>query len=149
MVPGVAHMKQVLIFDAHVLTLTRISQTALSFDEAYTLATGFITSCPASNPKLPFKAFSTLTLNNAVPGQKVTVQYASTSATPTFVAFFYGLSRTFVPIDTKGQVSVPTDLSGQVYAVATVSGTEATDGTTVAGPAILLFERDSAGKLIN
>jgi len=39
-------------------------------------------------------------------------------------------------------------VSGQVYAVATTSGSEATDDTIVAGPAILLFERDSTGKLI-
>ena len=118
-------------------------------NEVYTLASGFITSCPSTNPTLPVKAFPALTLDNPVPGQNATVHYASTSATPTFVVFYFGLSKTFVPIDGKGQVAVPADLSGQVYAVATSSGTEATDSTTIAGPAILLFERNSAGKLIN
>lgn len=47
--------------------------------------------------------------------------------------FYSGLSKTVVPIDGKGQVAVPANISGQVYAVATLNK------TIVAGPAILLF----------
>lgn len=34
----------------------------LTLDEVYSLASGFITSCPSSNPPLPVKAFPTLKL---------------------------------------------------------------------------------------
>lgn len=115
----------------------------------FTLAAGFITSCPSTNPTLPVKPFPGLTLNYAVPGKNAVAKYASTAENATHVAFYFGLSKIFVPIDGNGEVTVPANLSGQVYAVATSSGTEATDNTTVAGPAILSFERDSTGKLIN
>jgi len=121
----------------------------LSLNEVFTLAAGYITSCPSTNPNLPVKAYPTLTLKDAVPGQNAIVQHGSTSADPTFIVFYFGLSQTFVPIDGQGKVAVPANLSEQVYAVATSSGTEATDKTIIAGPAILLFERDAAGKLIN
>ncbi|KAF8954007.1 ferritin-like domain-containing protein [Flammula alnicola] len=121
----------------------------LSLNQVYTLAAGFITSCPSSNPALPVHAFPALTLSNPVPGKKSkTVAPKSSTGTPTFIAFFSGLDKTFVPI-TNGEVAVPEGLSGQVYAMATTSGTEATDDTIVAGPAILLFERDSNGNLIS
>lgn len=55
--------------------------------------------------------------------------------------FYSGLSKTFVPIVNR-QVVVPANISGQVYAVATLSGTKATDKTIVAGPAILSFGKD-------
>jgi hypothetical protein len=61
--------------------------------------------------------------------------------------FFTGLDKIFVPI-TGGEIEVPKNLSGQVYALATSSGTEAIDSTTVAGPTILLFEHDSNDNLI-
>ena len=66
----------------------------------------------------------------------------------TYIAFYYELQTIFVAID-QGQVTVPAELSGQVYAVATTNGTEVTDDNTVAGPAILLFERNPDGNLIN
>lgn len=37
--------------------------TPLSINEVYSLAVQFITSCPASNPPLPVKAFPVLTLD--------------------------------------------------------------------------------------
>ena len=54
--------------------------------------------------------------------------------------FYSGLSKAVVPIDEKGQVAVPANMTGHVYAVATSSGTEATDKTILAGPAILSFD---------
>lgn len=118
-------------------------------NEVFTLAATFITSCPSTNPNLHLAAFPTLTLNNAVPGQNATVKYSSASAKATFVVFLFGLEKNFVPIDGEGQVAVPANLTGQVYAIATSSGTDLVDSTTVAGPTILLFQDDSTGKLIN
>ena len=54
--------------------------------------------------------------------------------------FYSGLSKTFVPIDNKGQVAVPRNMTGRVYAVATTSGSEVTDKTLIAGPATLEFD---------
>lgn len=63
-----------------------------------------------------------------------------------FVSLEIDLELLGFPIDIQGNVAVPADLSGQVYAVASTSGT---DNTLVAGPAILLFERNSTGKGVN
>jgi len=93
------------------------------------------------------KAFPSLTLSKPAPGSKSSVTHKA-ETTPTHIVFFTGLDKIFVPI-TDGEVEVPKNLSGQVYALATSSGTEATDSTTVAGPAILLFERDSNDNLIS
>lgn len=93
------------------------------------------------------KAFPALTLTNPAPGGKSGVTQGA-GDTATYIAFFTGLDKIFVPI-TNGEVEVPKNLTGQVYALATSSGTEATDSTTVAGPTILLFEYDSNGNLIS
>jgi hypothetical protein len=119
----------------------------LGLNQVFTLAAGFITSCPASNPALPVHAFPGLTITNAVPGKNAAVSAPKATATPTHIAFFSGLTQTFVPIK-NGQVAVPAGLTGQIYAVATNSGTSAADDAVVAGPAILLFETDSNGNLI-
>ncbi|KAL1710660.1 ferritin-like domain-containing protein [Schizophyllum commune] len=114
--------------------------TALTFNEVYTLASGFIVSCPSSNPALPFKAFPALTLGAGKPGQSVSVTYANGTETDgdMYIAFFSGLDKTFQQ-----------GLKGTVYAVATNNATAATDDTTVAGPAILAFPFGPDGELLN
>jgi len=119
----------------------------LGLNQIFSLAAPFITSCPSSNPALPVKAFPVLTVTNPVPGQNAAVSATKPTSTPTHIAFFTGLDTIFVPIE-NGKVAVPQGLSGQVYAVATTSATEASDDVVVAGPAILLFERDSNNNLI-
>lgn len=54
--------------------------------------------------------------------------------------FYSGLSKAIVPINSKGQVAVPANMSGRVYAIATSSETEVTDETMFAGPATLVFD---------
>ncbi|CAA7260707.1 unnamed protein product [Cyclocybe aegerita] len=121
----------------------------LGLNEVYTLAAPFITSCPSTNPPLPVKAFPSLAFTNKpVPGHTTTVERTPANAPATYISFFTGLDKIFVPI-TNGQVLVPEGLSGTVYAVATRSGEETTDDTIIAGPTILLFERDSRGNLID
>ncbi|KDR80400.1 hypothetical protein GALMADRAFT_62556 [Galerina marginata CBS 339.88] len=114
-------------------------ETPLGLNEVFTLAAGFITSCPSSNPALPVKAFPALTITGATPGQAASVSAPKATASPTFIAFFNGLDQIFAPVK-NGKVTVPTGLQGQVYAVATTSGTLATDNVIVAGPAILFFD---------
>jgi hypothetical protein len=120
----------------------------LDLNQVFTLASGFIVSCPSTNPTLPVSAFPALTLTNPVPGQNSAISAPKATATPTYIAFFTGLDQIFVPI-VNGQVAVPQGLSGQVYAVATTSATSAADNVVVAGPTILLFERDSNNNLIS
>jgi hypothetical protein len=118
----------------------------------YTIAAAFITSCPSTNPALPVKAYPTLSVTTApyTPGQSISLQYTPSTpvadGTALYVAFYTGLSVEYAKLE-NNKVVIPTDLRGQVYAVVTTNGT-AVDGTnTVAGPAILVFEFDSAGKL--
>ena len=54
--------------------------------------------------------------------------------------FYSGPLEIFVPIDSKGQVAVPANMTGRVYAVATTSGTEVTDKTIFARPITLVFD---------
>lgn len=112
----------------------------------FTLAAPFITSCPSTNPTLPVKAYPSLKIVNPFPGKSSQIVSQSTII-PTFIVFFSGLDTVFVPVD-NGKVKVPDDLSGQVYAVGTTSGSVATSDTIVSGPAILVFERDSSNALI-
>jgi len=128
-------------------------QTSLTMNQAFSLANGFIVSCPTSNPTLGLAPFPALNITGAfpaltaTPGENATVQFTS-SVTATHIAFVFGLTPTFVPIQ-DGTVLVPANVSGQVYAIATSSGTDASDSSTVAGPAILLFEKFSNGSLTN
>ncbi|KAF9533054.1 ferritin-like domain-containing protein [Crepidotus variabilis] len=111
--------------------------TPLGPNEVYTLVAPFITSCPKTNPKLPVRAFPTLTLQNAAPGQLAAVG-APSNLKPTYIVFFNGLEKTFVPI-TNGKVKIPAGLKGQTYAIATKNSTDASDDAIVAGPAILVY----------
>ena len=121
-------------------------------NQVYTLAASFITSCPSTNPALPVKAFPSLTFapSGPTPGSSIALSFNSTdisSDTPLYAAFFTGLSQEFVLI-TDGNVTIPNDLRGQVYVVVSNNETMANDDTIVAGPAILEFEFDAAGKVV-
>lgn len=122
----------------------------LGLNEVYTLAAPFIKSCPDSNPKLPVKAFPALTFpTDAAPGKKVTVKFDKGNSTgDLFVAFYTGLSQEFAPIAKDNTVTIPKDLIGTVYAVVSSNGTAATDATTLAGPAILPFNYNTAGMIV-
>ena len=78
--------------------------TPLDFNPVFSLASAFITACPATNPALPFKAFPALTLTGTAPLKNldtVTLRYeGSTSAQGAFAmfvlrCFLYRLSLTF------------------------------------------------------
>jgi len=118
----------------------------LSFNEVYTLAAQFITSCPSSNPPLPVKAFPVLTASSSdamiKTGSVVTLATKGYSITggPVYAAFITVTGPMFV--ETKQvaggyQVTVPKGVAGQSYVVLTSCNTAATDDTIVAGPAIV------------
>ncbi|KAJ3745081.1 ferritin-like domain-containing protein [Lentinula detonsa] len=116
--------------------------TALGLSTVYTLASQFITSCPSSNPSLPVKAFPALTFANASPGEAADVTADGVSTEGQYIAFFSGLSTTFVQVQ-NGQVIVPNATS--LYAVLTSSNATADDFTITAGVAVLQFPFSSDG----
>ncbi|KAJ6484966.1 ferritin-like domain-containing protein [Mycena vulgaris] len=125
----------------------------LGLNQVYSIAAAFITSCPSTNPALPVMAFPSLTVKTPrySPGMAIELAYTPTTpvadGTDIFVAFYTGLSVEYAKID-GGKVVIPADLRGQVYAVVTTNGTSVSDGNTIAGPAILLLEFDSRGKIM-
>lgn len=132
------------------LTLSTL-QTPLDINQVFTLAHGFIKSCPSTNVALPVKAFPALTLPaTATPGSTVTVTYTAASdqgSKQLFVAFITGTGPQYAPIK-GGKVTIPKGLIGTVYAVVTNDGSKVADETTVAGPTILMFSFNSAGTVV-
>ncbi|KFZ25085.1 hypothetical protein V502_00441 [Pseudogymnoascus sp. VKM F-4520 (FW-2644)] len=122
----------------------------LSIDEVYTLAAGFITSCPASNTKLPVKAFPSLKLDpkagTVKAGTTVTLLTpgytlkAAQGVATIYAAFIAVTGPTFVvasPVAGGFSVTIPMGFSGQSYAVLTSCNETVSDDTTAAGPAII------------
>ncbi|KAG6836061.1 hypothetical protein H0H93_011850 [Arthromyces matolae] len=116
---------------------------ALTKNEAFTLAAPFIVSCPSSNPTLAdlgVHANPALTLPaNANPGDNVPVYFNAYTNQRLWAVFLNGLDQIVVPIR-NGRVTIPSDLAGQVYVLISTTPNGVTDGSTVAGPAILQFQ---------
>ncbi|KZT42830.1 hypothetical protein SISSUDRAFT_1015410, partial [Sistotremastrum suecicum HHB10207 ss-3] len=119
-------------------------ETPQTFDEVFSLASPFITSCPSTNPALPFVAFPNLTVTPATPaaGDNITLAFSGNS-TGAFLALLHGLNQTFVPISNNSAI-LPAGLQGTVYAVVSNSSSAVADNNTIAGPAILQFPFDSS-----
>lgn len=122
----------------------------LDFDEVYTLAAPFITSCPQSNGMLPVKAFPMLMLDagniNVETNSSISLnlkQPITPPATSTawYAAWVSVTGPTFVPASLEGNnkftTTVPSGFHGQSYVVITNSCEKVTDDTIVAGPAIV------------
>ncbi|KAG9206526.1 hypothetical protein G6514_003358 [Epicoccum nigrum] len=117
----------------------------LSYNEVYTLAAGFITGCPASNPALPVKAFPSLSTSSMdMPiktGSTVLLGTSGYKIEGTIYAAFIAVTGpTFVEakaVDGGFEVVVPKGFAGQSYVVLTSCNTAATDDTIIAGPAIV------------
>lgn len=124
-------------------------------NQVFSLASPFITSCPASNPPLPVSAFPplTLTTESVVPGSVATLAFKETSAAASpFLAILSGPDTTFVPLTsvsmgaagTVATAQIPAGLQGTVFAVVTSDKTAVTDDNTIAGPIVLDFPFDSS-----
>jgi hypothetical protein len=120
----------------------------LDFNEVYTLAAPFITSCPSSNGKLPVKAFPTLTMTStstAMTGSQVELMAGagmnSSDASGLFAAFITVTGPVWAPVTSSGSgkytVTIPKGIAGQSYVVLTKGNKQATDDNIVAGPAII------------
>jgi len=126
-------------------------ETPLYFSGVWSLAAGFITSCPTTNPDLPVQAFPALTLTPAAPviGQNVSVSYNTTGAPvsadgQTWMAWYHDMNTTFTAILPDGVTTVPDGLRGTVFA-GVVSNTSVArdDATMVSGLAALSFPYSS------
>ncbi|KAH7336063.1 ferritin-like domain-containing protein [Rhexocercosporidium sp. MPI-PUGE-AT-0058] len=124
----------------------------LTFDEVYTLAAGFIVSCPDSNaakPQLPLKAFPTVTLGTIgpiksgdtidllTPGYTLAPKDGSAPIYAAFVSVTGPIYADVTPMDGGFKVVVPKGVNGQSYVVLTGCKDRVTDETVAAGPAIV------------
>lgn len=114
--------------------------TPLDFDQVYSLAAPFIVKCPPSNPKLPVKAFPTLTATpaNAASGTTVTYSFKWQKGKTYYAAFYHGLDVIVVKLNEHYQAQVPQGLQGTYYTIITTASkaSQITDDNTVAGPLI-------------
>lgn len=135
----------------------------LSPNKVFTLAKQFIVSCPSSNPPfLPLSAFPllgvtsqgdiktgdtiTLTMMNSQQPTRRSTDYGVSEAPccgPVYAAFAAVGGSVIVPATPVGDsktayyVTVPAGIHGQSYVVLTSSSTDDSDGTVIAGPAII------------
>ncbi|KAG5755638.1 hypothetical protein H9Q72_002948 [Fusarium xylarioides] len=121
----------------------------LSYNEVYSLASGFITGCPKENPALPVKAFPALAA--AASGSEIKTGSTVTLQTPgytlegakgqsVYAAFIAVTGPTFVEakaVDGGFSVEIPEGFAGQTYVVLTGCKDVVSDDTVAAGPAII------------
>jgi hypothetical protein len=119
------------------------------YNEAYSLASGFITGCPKENPALPVKAFPAL----AAAASKEMIKTGSTVTLQTpgytlegaegqkvYAAFIAVTGPTFVEaeaVEGGFSVEIPEGFAGQTYVVFTSCKDVVSDDTVAAGPAII------------
>ncbi|KAJ9101673.1 hypothetical protein QFC21_003011 [Naganishia friedmannii] len=105
--------------------------TPVGFNVVYSAASAFITSCPASNPALPFKAFPPLTYDAATGA----VTGASDGQ---YIALYQGLNIATYPVQ-GGKVTLPmTQGTAYITATSEKNATLVSDDNIVAGPAVVI-----------
>ncbi|TFY81407.1 hypothetical protein EWM64_g2609 [Hericium alpestre] len=142
-------------------------ETPLDLNQAFTVASAVIVSCPSNNTQIPVTAFPPLNVTPAmpVPGQNMSLLFtpgnttsnssSSGNSSSLFAAFLQGITPTFIPLNgtVNGSapinVTVPPSLQGFAFVAITNSSSEHGDNVTVAGPAFLDIPFDSNGSLTN
>jgi hypothetical protein len=117
--------------------------TSLGLDMVYTIASGFITSCPSTNAALPVKAFPALAVSAAAPGESATFTFQGDNG---LMAIFYsGIGTQVVMLDDNKSAVIPKGLQGISYVLISSASTaaEVTSDNIVAGPAILDYPFDA------
>jgi hypothetical protein len=134
----------------------------LDFNEVYTLASPFIVDCPSDNPKFislsafpgltvegptPIESGSTITLTIEKKKKKMAIRHTKNGkkgckkCPKVFAAWAAVSGPVFTPVtrvdDDTFEVVVPDGIHGQSYVVLTTSGTDASDGKIIAGPALV------------
>ncbi|KAF5017572.1 hypothetical protein F66182_10481 [Fusarium sp. NRRL 66182] len=121
----------------------------LSYNQVFSLASGFITGCPKENPALPVKAFPALAAmaskESIKAGDAVTLQtpgytLKGAKGQTVYAAFIAVTGPTFVEakaVDGGFSVEIPEGFAGQTYVVLTGCKDVVSDETVAAGPAII------------
>ena len=111
--------------------------TPLGPNAVYTLASAFITACPASNAVLPFMAFPSLTtVGTPVPGQPMVFSTTADLSKVQYCTFISELDTLYSPFS-GDTCTIPAEVDiGQNYVLLTTSQSS-NDSAVVAGPAIL------------
>ncbi|KAK4494875.1 hypothetical protein PRZ48_014231 [Zasmidium cellare] len=124
----------------------------LDFNEVYSLAVQFITSCPKSNPPLPVKAFPAITLTSpsgeVVNGTtlELTVAESVMAAGAYFITSTGSVAAPLMGSGTKYSVTVPSGAqAGQEYLVLTKDMNAPTDENIVAGPVVIMVADNDYG----
>ncbi|KAI0340285.1 hypothetical protein BDW22DRAFT_1334411 [Trametopsis cervina] len=96
-------------------------ETPLTPNGVYSLASQFIVSCPASNPKLPVMALPKLAIEPANPtaGQRIKFSYkhdeVKADGAKLYIAWFDGVEVQYSELGGDDMASVPEGLQGTVY----------------------------------
>lgn len=120
----------------------------LTYNEVFSLASGFIVSCPSDNPALPVKAFPKLgvaaseTIKTGSTVTLTTPEYTLKGAEgqKIYAAFIAVTGPTFVEataVDGGFTVEIPEGFAGQTYVVLTSCKDFVSDDSVAAGPAII------------
>lgn len=94
--------------------------TPLSLDMVYTIASAFITECPASNPTLPVKAFPMLTVTGGA-GESAQFTFEDSHTAVNYAVFYSGLGTAVAQLDANNMATIPGNLQGISYVVITTS----------------------------
>ncbi|KAL3423238.1 twin-arginine translocation pathway signal [Phlyctema vagabunda] len=126
------------------IPMANVFGTPLGLNAVYTIAAGFIVSCPSTNAALPVKAYPALTIDSGLPtatGANIEFSVESIPEGTAFATFVSGLDILPVPItlvDGKMMAAVPEMVEGQSYVFITSDNSgNVTDATVLAGPAIV------------
>jgi hypothetical protein len=121
--------------------MANIFGTPLGLNAVFTIASGFIKSCPSTNAPLPVKAYSGLALTSGLPtapGAYISLQPETIPTGDFFATFVSGLS--IFPVATQGikdgviMVEVPMMVEGQSYVFLTADNSgNLTDSNILAG----------------
>ncbi|RPA99074.1 hypothetical protein L873DRAFT_1768251 [Choiromyces venosus 120613-1] len=125
----------------------RHSMPPLTFNEVFSLAFHFITSCPSDSPPLPFKALPTLSAasEEAIKAGSMITFTTGPGAKTHHECIYAAVISVTGPIFVKAEVVqensfvvlVPKGVNGRTNVVLTSNGRAVRDDTTIAGPPII------------
>ena len=127
-------------------------QVALTPNQVFTIAAGFIESCPSSNAPLPAKANPSLALGDgAQPGQWTTLTFDASAkdGSKLYLVFQTSDGPISAEIGDDKSATLPEGLRGTVFAFVSSKQNATDDASVIAGPALLMFPYNAQGELID
>ena len=128
-------------------------------NQAWSLASAFITSCPPNNPTIFATVFPSLIASTTyTAGESITLQFNASatgaaelnSTNPPYLSFLTGLGSLTAPVTSIGgnlwtaELPAALESRGTVYGIITNSNTSTADANTVAGVLVLQFPYNSS-----